>query len=160
MRGGKKYAILKHALDDSDADGPRITLQETLHYRHVGWGKNPLLFLSDAIPCTKQILNMCSLTWIIPALVNHWENCLGLEAFCRALHTIIYKVMENVHTKPYVLGITTGFSIRCFFNMLIILNCSFSYPVKEASTFYENEIYNVVTSFSINLMHLRNRCFW
>ena len=40
--------------------------------------------------------------------------------------------MENVSTKPYVLGITTQFPIRCFFNMLIILSCSFSNPEKGA----------------------------
>lgn len=30
MKGGKKYEVLKCAPDDSDAQGPRITLQETL----------------------------------------------------------------------------------------------------------------------------------
>jgi hypothetical protein len=58
------------------------------------------------------------------------ENWLCLETFWRALHSIIYEAMENVNTKPYVLGSTTKFPILCFFTVLIILSCSFSNMVK------------------------------
>lgn len=60
-----------------------------------------------------------------------WENCLVLETFFRALHSVIYKVMEIVNTKPYVLGISTKFPRRFFFNMLIFLSCSFLAQSKE-----------------------------
>lgn len=48
-------------------------------------------------------------------LSESWENCLGSEMFHRALYTIIYGGMENVNTKPYVLGITAKFSYMMFF---------------------------------------------
>lgn len=148
----RHFFLKKHSTSVSDAAGPGIiTLRNTvLGGELVVWGEDHNLFFS-----WHNILHKID-TWCMLIYLNYscfsesWENCLNLETFHRALHTMISEVMWSVNTRPYVLGITTKFAIWCFFNMLIILSCSFPNPAKGTIyvvKFNKNDIDDVVASF-------------